>query len=149
MARVRVLVVDDSVTIRAMVARVLEVDPDIRVVAVAASASEADHLLADTPVDVVTLDVEMPGMNGMDYLRSLTLRRPALPVIMLSSQTAPDSTFRTDALRAGAVGCFPKADAVRCASDLIKLVKAAAAHTVRLGQDDLAALAERAAANLR
>lgn len=139
MRLVRVLVVDDSVTIRAMMRQVLESDPEIRIAGLAASADEADRMLEDNLVDVVTLDVEMPGRSGLDYLRDLRKRRPT-PVIMLSSYTARGEEMRAQALLDGAVGCFNKANAVREKDRLIRLVKDAAHREARLDRDDAAAL---------
>lgn len=139
MRLVRVLVVDDSVTIRAMMRQVLESDPEIRIAGAAASADEADQMLEDNLVDVITLDVEMPGRSGLDYLRDLRRRRQT-PVIMLSSYTARGEEMRAQALLEGANGCFNKANAVREKDRLIKLVKDAAHREARLDRDDTAAL---------
>lgn len=139
MRLVRVLVVDDSVTIRAMMRQVLESDPELRIVGAAASADEADRMLEDNLVDVITLDVEMPGRSGLDYLRDLRKRR-STPVIMLSSYTARGEEMRAQALLDGASGCFNKANAVREKDRLIQLVKDAAHREARLDRDDLAAV---------
>ena len=96
MRLVRVLVVDDSVTIRAMMRQVLESDPEIRIAGLAASADEADLMLEDHLVDVITLDIEMPGRSGLDYLCDMRKRRPT-PVIMLSSYTARGEEVRLTA----------------------------------------------------
>jgi two-component system chemotaxis response regulator CheB len=135
MRLVRVLVVDDSVTIRAMMRQVLESDSEIRIAGLAASADEADRLLEDSLVDVITLDIEMPGRSGLDYLEDLRRRRPT-PVIMLSSYTARGEELRAQALLMGASGCFNKANAVREKDRLIKLVKDAAHHEARLDRED-------------
>jgi two-component system chemotaxis response regulator CheB len=135
MRLVRVLVVDDSLTIRAMMRQVLESDPEIRIAGVAASADEADVILKDGLVDVITLDVEMPGRSGLDYLEELRARCPT-PVIMLSSYTARGEELRAQALLLGAAGCFNKANAVREKDRLLKLVKDAAHHEARLDRED-------------
>jgi two-component system chemotaxis response regulator CheB len=139
MRLVRVLVVDDSVTIRAMMRQVLESDPEIRIAGLAASADEADLVLEDTLVDVITLDVEMPGRSGLDYLEDLRARRPT-PVIMLSSYTARGEEVRAQALLLGAAGCFNKANAVREKDRLLKLVKDAAHREARMDREDAQAL---------
>lgn len=143
-----VLVVDDSVTIRVMMQRVLQEDRGIAVSA-AASAAEAEAMMAVERFDVVTLDVEMPGMGGLELLDRL-MQRHAVPVIMLSASTGAGAgaTARAAALRAGAVGCFDKADAVREASALRRLVKAAAAGKARISAADRATLLDRPAASL-
>lgn len=135
MRLVRVLVVDDSVTIRAMMRQVLESDSEIRIAGLAASADEADRLLEDSLVDVITLDIEMPGRSGLDYLQDLRARRPT-PVIMLSSYTARGEELRAQALLLGASGCFNKANAVREKDRLIQLVKDAAHREARLDRED-------------
>lgn len=146
MRLVRVLIVDDSVTIRAMMRQVLESDREIRIAGLAANADEADRILEDQLVDVMTLDIEMPGRSGLDYLQDLRTRRPT-PVVMLSSHAARGEEMRAKALMAGAAGCFNKANAMREKDRLIKLVKDAAHRESRLDRDDSAAVeALRAAA---
>jgi two-component system, chemotaxis family, protein-glutamate methylesterase/glutaminase len=141
MRLVRVLVVDDSLTIRAMMRQVLESDPEIRIAGMAASADEADAMLEDGLVDVITLDVEMPGRSGLDFLRDLRTRR-STPVIMLSSYTARGEEMRAQALLDGAVGCFNKANAVKEKDRLLRLVKDAAHREARLDREDAAAVKE-------
>jgi two-component system chemotaxis response regulator CheB len=145
MRLVRVLVVDDSVTIRAMMRQVLESDPEIRIAGMAGSADEAERLLDETLVDVITLVVEMPGRSGLDYLQDLRRRRPT-PVIMLSSYTARGEEMRAEALLMGAAACFNKANAMRERDKLVRLVKDAAHRESRLDREDVAAVAAAAAA---
>lgn len=145
MRLVRVLVVDDSVTIRAMMRQVLESDPEIRIAGLAASADEADRILDEQLVDVITLDIEMPGRNGIEYLADVRRKR-GTPVIMLSSHAARGEQTRAQCLLLGAAGCFHKANAVREKDRLIQLVKDAAHREARLDGEDRAALeAARAA----
>lgn len=146
MRLVRVLVVDDSLTIRAMMRQVLESDPEIRIAGVAASADEAEAILEDNLVDVITLDVEMPGRSGLDFLRDLRARR-STPVIMLSSYTARGEEMRAQALLDGAAGCFNKAHAVKDKDRLLQLVKDAAHREARLDRDDAVAVKELRAAH--
>ena len=145
MEHFRVLIVDDSLVIRAMMTNVLEKDRQIEVIGAAADAAEADRILASGHPDVVTLDINMPGISGLDYLE--TLKQQQIPVIMLSGQTSEGSDVRGAALMMGASACFNKARAVDDAPTLIKLVKAAASGKVRLGTADTFALA-RARARL-
>lgn len=135
MRLVRVLVVDDSLTIRAMMRQVLESDPEIRIAGMAASADEADRMLDDNLVDVITLDVEMPGRSGLDYLEDLRARG-STPVIMLSSYTVRGEEVRARALMLGAAGCFNKANAVKEKDRLLQLVKDAAHREARLDRED-------------
>ncbi len=140
MERFRVLVIDDSSVMRAMMAGVFEADREIMLTGVVASAAEAEELLAHRRVDVITLDVEMPGTDGLSYLPRLIERK--IPVVMLSGQTSEGAEARNRALRLGAAACFNKANAVRDAPELLRLVKAAARHQVHLRAEDAAARRE-------
>lgn len=135
---INVLVVDDSLVIRAMLSGLLEKDPGLTVVGAAASVDEADAIIAKSLVDVVTLDINMPGMSGLDYLKILHAQH--VPTVMLSGSTAEGSEIRTGALLLGAAACFNKADAVKNAPALIRLIKAAAQHKVKLSRTDAAAM---------
>ena len=83
---VRVLVVDDSSFIRRSLTALLESDPDIKVIAVARDGEEAIAMVREHDPDLVTLDVEMPKMNGIEVLRNLKKEYPLsnIPVLMLS-----------------------------------------------------------------
>ena len=146
MRLVRVLVVDDSVTMRAMLRQVLESDREIRIAGLAASADEADRMLADSLVDVITLDIEMPGRSGIAYLQDLRRKGQFTPVIMLSAHTGRGEDMRTQALIDGASGCFNKANAMREKDRLIQLVKDAAHREARLDREDIEAVAAMRAA---
>ena len=137
-ALIHVLVIDDSLVIRAMLAGILEKDRRLKVVGVAASADEANSILETRHVDVVTLDIDMPGTDGLTYLQ--TLHAQHVPAVMLSGSTAEGSETRVGALLLGAAACFNKADAVKNAAALIQLIKAAALHRVKLSRTDAAAL---------
>ncbi|MBZ2183249.1 MAG: chemotaxis response regulator protein-glutamate methylesterase [Bryobacter sp.] len=106
--RIRVLVVDDSVVVRRAVSHVLESDPRIEVVGVAASGELALQKVDQLNPDVVTLDVEMPGMNGLETLVELRRRRPGLRVVMLSTLTGPGARTSVEALSLGADDCAAK-----------------------------------------
>ncbi len=99
---IRVFVVDDSAFARRATTRVLAADPGVRVVGEAASGAEALARLTDVRADVVTLDLEMPGMNGLAVLRSLLARDPGLRVVMLSAHTQEGAEATLEALAAGA-----------------------------------------------
>jgi two-component system, chemotaxis family, protein-glutamate methylesterase/glutaminase len=105
--RSRVLVVDDSPTARRLLARSLAGETDIEVVGEAGDAAHAHQLVGESGPDVITLDLEMPGINGLDFLRRLMKERPT-PVIVVSSHTPPGSMMALDALRAGAVDVILK-----------------------------------------
>ena len=97
MKRISVLVVDDSPTMRQLVARTLAADPELDVVATAASAIEARELIKQLSPDVMTLDVEMPDMDGLSFLeRGLRLRpMPVLKVSTLPPNGPPRSVQTT------------------------------------------------------
>jgi two-component system chemotaxis response regulator CheB len=107
MADTKVLVVDDSLTMRALISRVLESLPGIQVVGAADGAAEARIEVERLKPDVMTLDIEMPGMNGIEYLAELMDKRP-MPVIMFSTKTEAGASSSVEALRLGAIDCFPK-----------------------------------------
>lgn len=102
MSRIRVLIVDDAVVIRRLVGDVLAADPDIEVVGTAANGRIALQKITQCNPDVVTMDVEMPDMNGIDTVREVRRTWPKLPVIMFSTLTERGGTATLDALAAGA-----------------------------------------------
>ena len=102
MAPVRVLVVDDSVVIRRLVSDALSSDPDIEVVGTASNGRLALTKLAQVAPDLVTLDIEMPEMDGIAALRQLRADGHRLPVIMFSTLTERGASATLDALEAGA-----------------------------------------------
>lgn len=107
MAATKVLVVDDSLTMRALISGALERIPNVEVVGLADGAAEARSMVEKLRPDVMTLDVEMPGMSGIEYLSEIMTARP-MPVIMFSTRTTDGATDSIEALRLGAIDCFPK-----------------------------------------
>lgn len=103
----RVLVVDDSLTMRALISRALDSIPGVAVVGTASGADEARSEREQLHPDVMTLDIEMPGMNGIEYLGEIMDRKP-MPVIMFSTLTEAGAQASVEALKLGAVDCFPK-----------------------------------------
>jgi two-component system chemotaxis response regulator CheB len=103
--KVRVLVVDDSIVYREFLSRGISTDPGIEVVATATDPFDARDKIVQYEPDVMTLDVEMPRMDGIEFLRKL-MPQYALPVIVISSVS--DRVF--DALNAGAVDFVAKPD---------------------------------------
>lgn len=99
---IRVLIVDDSATARAVLREILESDPSIEVVATASDAFVARDKIVELKPDVICLDVEMPRMDGITFLKRLMHYMP-LPVIMVSSLTQSGAKTTLEALEAGAV----------------------------------------------
>jgi two-component system, chemotaxis family, protein-glutamate methylesterase/glutaminase len=128
--RVRVLVVDDSPSVRRLVGRLLEDDPGIVVCGTACSGEEALDMVAELRPDVMTLDVMMPGMDGLTVLEQLMANDP-LPVLMLSSLTGQGAVTSVRALEAGAVDVLEKPPVMTwegeppLARELVAKVKAA------------------------
>ena len=98
----RVLVVDDSVVMRRIVRQSLESDPEIEVVGVAANGNIALAMVEQNTLDAITLDIEMPEMDGLQTLRALRARGIRTPVIMFSTLTERGALATLDALAAGA-----------------------------------------------
>src|SRR3546814_18279360 len=107
MKRTRILVVDDSVTIRAMIENVLERDGRMDIVGIASNAERAEHLIAITDPDVITLDIKMPDMDGLQLLdRIMARKRP--PIIILSRLPILGGRVQAECMNPGADACFHK-----------------------------------------
>lgn len=104
---IRVVVVDDSLLMRQLLTSVLESDPSIEVVGAAPDALSARQMIRDKSPDVITLDVEMPGMDGLTFLEKIMTLRP-MPVIMVSSLTQKGAKTTIRALECGAVDFVAK-----------------------------------------
>jgi two-component system chemotaxis response regulator CheB len=101
------MVVDDSAAMRALFCDILDNAKGVEVCGTASNADEARDKLDEFRPDVLTLDVEMPGTSGLDFLAEIMAERP-MPVIMLSSIAQAGSGTAARALELGAVHCFPK-----------------------------------------
>jgi two-component system chemotaxis response regulator CheB len=121
-SKLRVLVVDDSVTIRAILSSLIERDRGSQIVGVASDVEEARELIASCVPDVVTLDLEMPGVDGWTFLDELKSSTGA-PIVVLSSLTSAGSPAEQDVLARGAAACFDKALLIKQAKDLLRLLK--------------------------
>ncbi|MEH3038065.1 MAG: chemotaxis response regulator protein-glutamate methylesterase [Sphingomonas adhaesiva] len=107
MKKIRVLIIDDSASVRQAMTAILSADPQIEVIAAAADPfAAARHIQNEIP-DVITLDVEMPRMDGITFLRKLMSQRP-IPVVMCSSLVEEGSETLLQALEAGAVDVILK-----------------------------------------
>lgn len=104
---VRVLVVDDSAFMRNAIKSMLESDPDIKVAGMARDGMEAVEKVDELRPDIVTMDVEMPKMDGIEALRRIMSKTP-VPVIMISSMTNEGARITLEALDIGAVDFIPK-----------------------------------------
>ncbi len=136
MAKIRVLIVDDSALMRQLLREILSSDPGIEVVGASSDPIVARAAIDRLEPDVITLDVEMPKMDGLSFLEHLMRVRP-IPVVMVSSLTERGCEVTLRALELGAVDFVskPKIDIARGTADLgteiIAKVKAAARARVR------------------
>jgi two-component system chemotaxis response regulator CheB len=136
MKKIRVLIVDDSAVMRQLLSEILSSDRDIEVVGTACDPYVARDKIKVLNPDVLTLDVEMPRMDGLDFLRNLMRLHP-MPVVMCSSLTQQGAGVTLDALGLGAIDFVakPAVDAVHglqeAAQEIIDKVKVAAGARVR------------------
>ena len=128
---IRVLLADDSAFMRTAITRMIESDPELQVAGTAQTGQEALEKIARLNPDVVTLDVEMPGLNGLETLKRIVQEMPR-PVIMVSSLTQEGAETTLEALAIGAFDYVPKQqsfaslDIVKIRDDLVAKIKAAA-----------------------
>ncbi|MCL6614502.1 MAG: response regulator, partial [Firmicutes bacterium] len=131
MSPIRVLVVDDSAFMRQIIARMLEKDPEICVVGVARDGLDALNKLECLSPDVLTLDLEMPKMDGLEFLTRVMGSRP-LPVVVVSSWATAGAEKTMRALELGAIDfvtkpvAFPSEAMLGIADELVAKVKTAA-----------------------
>ena len=146
MAKIRVLVVDDSATMRSLITAALNRDPEIEVVGAAGDPFEARGMIKALNPDVVTLDIEMPNMNGIEFLEKIMRLRP-MPVVMVSSLTQAGAEMTLRALELGAVDCVGKpttaTGTAEALNEVADKVKAAARASVRTKADAAPATARR------
>ena len=107
MARIKVLIVDDSALVRQMLSEMINQDPQLEVVGVAQDPYIAREKIKQLKPDVLTLDVEMPRMDGITFLRNLMWLRP-MPVVMVSTLTEQGADVTFEALEIGAVDFVTK-----------------------------------------
>lgn len=143
---VGVLIVDDSATMRGLIAAALKRDPDIEVLGFANDPIEAREQVKRLNPDVITLDIEMPHMNGLEFLEKIMRLRPT-PVVMISTLTQAGADITVAALELGAVECIGKpqggAGIGEAFANLCDIVKGAARARVKPYSGPVAAPAER------
>src|SRR5580692_7213050 len=133
--RIKVLIIDDSALVRTMLSKILAEDPTLEVIGTAPDAFAAREKIKSLNPDVLTLDVEMPRMDGLQFLRNLMRLRP-MPVVMCSSLTERGADVTLAALELGAIDFVtkPKVDVAHAleayAAELISKVKVAAVAKV-------------------
>ena len=136
MAKTRVVVVDDSALIRSLLKEIIDRQTDMQCVGVAADPLVAREVIRDTNPDVITLDVEMPRMDGIDFLGKLMRLRPT-PVVMVSTLTERGADVTLRALELGAIDFVAKpkigvADGMRLlADDITDKIRTASKAQIR------------------
>ncbi len=105
--QIRILVVDDSAFMRKAITLMLESDPNIKVIGTARNGVEGVQMVEELKPDLVTMDIEMPQMDGLTALRKIMSTNP-VPVMMVSSLTSEGASATLDALELGAVDFIPK-----------------------------------------
>ena len=134
--KVRVLIVDDSASVRQVLSTILSEDPHIEIMGAAADPYAAARRLQNELPDVIVLDIEMPRMDGITFLRKIMEQHP-IPVIICSSLTEDGSNLMFEAFEAGAVDIVPKPRIdtrqalLECSNRLRDAVKSAARARVR------------------
>ncbi len=131
--KVKVLIVDDSATMRYMIGSILKEDLHIEIVGMAGDAMEARAAIKRLNPDVITLDVEMPEMNGLEFLEKIMRLRP-MPVIMVSTLTSKGADASLAALELGAFDCVgkPGMGNMNPFADLAEKIKQAAKSKARI-----------------
>lgn len=132
----RVLIVDDSKAFCLFMSKIISADPNLDVIGYALDPFEARDKIKDLNPDVLTLDVEMPRMDGLTFLRNLMRLRP-MPVVMVSSLTEPGAAITLDALEVGAIDFMVKRHTSDSQSmeeysaEVVRRIKNAAAANIR------------------
>jgi two-component system chemotaxis response regulator CheB len=136
MARIRVGVVDDSALVRSLLTEIINRQPDMECVGAAADPLVAREMIRETNPDVITLDVEMPRMDGLEFLSRLMRLRP-MPVVMVSTLTEQGADITLRALEMGAVDYVAKprigitSGLNELSHDIVEKIRTAASARVR------------------
>jgi chemotaxis response regulator CheB len=122
---IRVFIIDDSQVIRTIIGRVLSASPDCELVGSSPSAERAHAAIAALQPDVITLDIALPGEDGLNYLKApRSATRPA--IVVVSASTTAGSPATEEALASGADACFDKARIVSDADLFVRTLTVAA-----------------------
>lgn len=133
---IRVVIADDSALMRKVISDILKTDPEIEVVAIAKDGHEAVRLTKEKSPDVLTVDLNMPGLDGLEVIKQLMREKP-LPIVVISALTQEGSKATMEALNAGAIELIPKSsgeisvDLPNLTGEIIRKVKAAANAKLR------------------
>src|SRR5262245_36473496 len=118
MGMIRIVLVDDHSLVRAGLAKILTEEPDIQIVGEADGYAQLFSLLRNTQVDIILLDISMPGRNGLEILKEVKQTYPGVKVLMLSMH--PEDRFAVRAIKSGAAGYVTKESA---AIELVKAIR--------------------------
>ena len=124
--KIGILMIDDHSIVRNGIKMMLGTTDDIEIVAEAESAEEAQRLLHKGVFDVVLLDIELPGMNGFEFLKILHVSHPNLPILMLSMH--PENIYGPRALKFGASGYLSKNSPLETLTSAIRTVAGGGKH---------------------
>ncbi len=142
---VRVMIVDDSTVIRGLLGRIIDGQPDMRVVCSAPNGRSALDLLRHREVDVVLLDIEMPEMDGLEALPRILEMRPGIRVVMASSLTQQGAQITLKALALGAADYVAKPSALQASRGMAAISAELVAKVRALGRAALSGRREKAA----
>lgn len=139
MAKIKVIVVDDSALVRSLLTEIINRQPDMACIGAASDPLVAREMIRELNPDVITLDIEMPRMDGLEFLSRLMRLRP-MPVVMVSTLTEQGAEITLRALEMGAVDFVAKprigvsSGLNELAGDIVEKIRVAAkAHVKRLG----------------
>lgn len=124
--RIKLLIVDDSLTIRAMMEQVIARDPAIDIIGAASSGEQALEMIAHHLVDVVTIDIAMPGMDGLALVEQVLADGLAVPIVV-----SGHIQRRVEAIQRGAMGFFDKTRLMPDNQKLLTMIKQAGRGTLR------------------